>query len=132
MDAQAITIWQESAYLVARGVRALALTGHCDAEPLEMLQVATEAERWAEHGAIAFVLDRGDGVADVGYAGAQWVIDLYRWTVTEPAADSQKHRILGLLLGYSVAAIRDHEEVSAGRMFEGPMISERDGQGAGT
>jgi hypothetical protein len=57
--------------------------------------------------------DRGDGTVEYGYAAAQWAIDLYCWVVNEKADDvvpsHQRHRIIGLLLGYSAAAISDFE-----------------------
>ncbi len=111
---------KEQASLVARGVRAIALVGHCVADGLEMLKTATTIEAQMERGSIPFVVDRGDGVADYGYAASQWAVDLYQWVVC--AADDtvpslQRHRILGLLFGYSVEAIREYEEHISGRRF---------------
>lgn len=110
----------EQAYLVARGVRALALVGHCESEPLTMLRMATRLEAQAAPGAIPFVVDRGDGWADLGFAASGWVLDLYSWlskesqdTVPEP----QRSRILGLLLGYSTEAVRLFEDGRSGRLF---------------
>jgi hypothetical protein len=117
---------KEQACLVARGVRAMALLGHCPAQPCTMLHIATKIEDCAEPGSIPFVVDRGDGIADYGYAAARWVLDLYEWVVrgaghTVPSV--QRHRILGLLLGYSVEAIRQHEEHISGRHFHAPSES---------
>ena len=102
-------LWAESAYLVARGVRSLAVLGSCSANKLEMLRMLTKLGSVAEKGAIPFVLPVGDGVAHLGFAAASWAIDLYRYAVHE-APPQQKHRIIGLLLGYSAEAIRDYEE----------------------
>ena len=116
----------EQAYLIARGVRALALLGHCSADPLEMLIHLSQLERSAEQGTIPFVVDRGAGIADYGYAAARWVVDLYQWVVTADAATlptSHRDRIIGLLLGYSVEAIRNDEEQASGRRFDGPPAS---------
>jgi hypothetical protein len=112
---------REQSYLIARGVRALALLGHCTNEPVEMLRRATLLDSLAEPGAIPFVIDRGDGFADWGFAAAQWVLDLYSWLTKKTAQDAvpqqQVARILGLLLGYSTDAIRQFEENRSGRLF---------------
>jgi hypothetical protein len=117
---------KEHAYLVNRGVRAMALIGHCPAEHLEMLKIATKIEGLAEPGVIPFVIDRGDGMADYGYAAKSWVVNLYEWVVCaseETVPPLQRHRILGLLLGYSADAIRDYEEMQRGRRFNGLSAS---------
>jgi hypothetical protein len=110
----------EQAYLVARGVRALALAGQCDSEPLVMLRVATRLEAQSSPGAIPFVVDRGDGRADFGFAAAGWVLDLYSWLskdTQDAVPEPQRSRILGLLLGYSTEAIRLFEDGRSGRLF---------------
>jgi len=112
----------EQAYLVARGVRRVALGGHLhlpDEGPLTaLLTVATELERHAEPNVIPFVVDHGDGVASFGYAESRWALDLYEWTVKDPAVpQEQRHRIIGLLLGYSAPAISRHDETGSGRRF---------------
>lgn len=109
----------EQSYLVARGVRLLALVGHCQADELEMLRTATRIERLAVAGAIPFVADRGDGVADYGFASHAWAIDLYQWAAREDHAvpDVHRHRVIGMLLGYDAASIREHEELGRGRRF---------------
>ena len=60
-------------------------------------------------GAIPFVGDLKGG-AESGYAARAWVVDLLTWAWTVPAV--QRHRILGLLLGYSPDAIGQFEEVA--------------------
>ena len=108
----------EQAYLVARGVRPLSLVGHCAADPMLMLRVATEVERQTCPGAVPFVLDHGDQTASFGYAGSAWALDLYEWAVTEALVpEDQRHRITGLLLGYSVPAIARHDDECSGRRF---------------
>jgi hypothetical protein len=111
---------QQHAYLVARGVRALALVGHCDAKPMTMLRAATRLEVAAGPGIVPFVIERSDGVADLGYAATQWAIDLYQWTFSDEAGVPERHRhhIVGLLLGYSPDAIRQFEERCTGRRFD--------------
>jgi hypothetical protein len=116
----------EHAYLTARGVRALALVGHCAANPETMLRTLTRLQVCAEPGAIPFVCDRGDGIADYGYGAAPWAIDLYRWATSEtddPVPALHRHRIVGLLLGYSRQAITDFESQSSGRLFAPPATT---------
>jgi len=112
---------REQAYLVARGVRPLSLAGHCyvDEDTSEcLLRIATELERHAEPHVTPFVVEHGDGVASYGYAESRWALDLYEWTVSNPAVpQEQRHRIIGLLLGYSTPAVSRHEEEGSGRRF---------------
>lgn len=115
----------EHAYLVARGVRALAVVGRCEADAAQMLSTATELERHAQAGAVPFVFDRGDGVADYGYAAAAWVLDLYRWLHSDGVPATYRHHVTGLLLGYSAAAIREHDEAGAGRLFDEATVVAR-------
>jgi hypothetical protein len=117
----------EQAYLVARGVRPLSLAGHCQLPAqdatVRLLKVATELERHAEANVVPFVVDHGDGIASFGYASSRWTVDLYEWAVKDPAVpQEQRHRIIGLLLGYSTPAISGHEEGESGRRF-GATIS---------
>ncbi len=114
---------EEQAYLIANGVRPLAVVGSCLADPETMLRVTTQLENAAKSGAIAFVLDRGDGFADFGYASSSWALDLFRWVTRADSGipSCQVHRIRGLLLGYGVEAIRSFEERSNGRLFQEPV-----------
>jgi hypothetical protein len=112
----------EQAYLVARGVRPLALAGHCHLPEADvdvaLLTVATELERHGEPGAIPFVVDHADGVMSFGYSASRWALDLYEWAVKDPSVpQEQRHRIIGLLLGYDMPAISRHEEEGSGRRF---------------
>jgi hypothetical protein len=120
----------EQAYLVARGVRRLSLAGHChlpSEEPaLVLLGVATELERHTESNVIPFVVDHGNGVASYGYSESRWALDLYEWAVKDPAVpQEQRHRIIGLLLGYSTPAVSRHEEEGSGRRFRVPISFRR-------
>ena len=111
---------REQAYLVARGVRRLSLAGHSHLRGSadELLRLATQVELHGEPNAIPFVVDHGDGIASYGYAESRWVLDLYQWSVTDPAVpEEQRHRIIGLLLGYGSAAISRYEEEGSGRRF---------------
>lgn len=110
-------VLQEQAYLVARGVRAMALVGECATGQVDILRAFTILERAAGDHVLPFVVDRGDGVADMGYAVLPWVIDLYRWLTTDNAVpEVHQHRVIGLLLGYSPLSVRDFEE----RLHERP------------
>lgn len=114
----------EQAYTVARGVRSLALVGHCPADSITMLTTATRIEQLAIPGAIPFVIDRGDGVADFGFARASWAIDLYRWMTNNDAVpEVHQHRIVALLLGYDPLAVREFEELASGRVFDASCAS---------
>lgn len=104
----------EHAYLVARGVRPLALAGHCKAAPGLMTAVFERLTSAAAPGAQPFIIEREDGIADWGYAREDWAIDLYRWAQSDAVPEVHRHRIIGLLLGYSAAAIRSHGEGRGG------------------
>jgi hypothetical protein len=109
---------REEAYQVARGVRPLALVGHCPSDEMTMLRIATEVERVSCPGVVPFVVDHGDGFAGFGYAGSAWAVDLYEWANDQTQVpQEQRHRINGLLLGYSVSAVARHEDETSGRRF---------------
>jgi hypothetical protein len=108
----------EQSYLVARGVRSLALVGECPADSKTMIRVATRIELVGGLGVVPFVVDHGSGVATFGYASAGWAVDLYEWSNGETLVpEEQRHRINGLLLGYSATAISRHDDESGGRRF---------------
>jgi hypothetical protein len=115
----------EQSYLVARGVRRLSLAGHCHVDRSDaLLGLATQIERHGEPNSIPFVLDHGDGVASYGYVESRWVLDLYEWVVKDPAVpQEQRHRIIGLLLGYDTPAISRHDEEGSGRRFSSASAS---------
>jgi hypothetical protein len=117
----------EQAYLVSRGVRPLSLAGHCHINgdgPDDLLRVATHLERHAGGNVVPFVVDHGDGVASFGYSESRWALDLYEWTVKDPSVpQEQRHRIIGLLLGYGAPAVSRHEEEGSGRRFAAAISS---------
>jgi hypothetical protein len=121
MDAELLPsddLLTEQAYQVARGVRPLSIAGHCLADSMTLLRVATQVERVTCPGAVPFVIDHGDGFASFGYAGAAWVVDLYEWANdATQVSQEQRHRINGLLLGYSVSSVSHHEDENSGRRF---------------
>jgi hypothetical protein len=109
----------EHAYLVARGVRPLAIGGHFPTGSASMLRIATLIEDAApQEGVMAFVIDHGDDSGSFGYAVNRWTLDFYEWAVTDGSIpEQQRHRIVGLLLGYSPDAISRYEETGSGRRF---------------
>jgi hypothetical protein len=113
---------REHAYLVARGVRPLAIAGECSADALTMLRTATRIEAFAVPGAIPYVCDCKDGVAEYGYAAQQWAIDLFEWIMTAQRSvvpTEHRHHVLGLLLGYTPSAVQHFQANLSGRRFVG-------------
>ena len=102
----------EQAYLVSRGVRALAIAGECENTEFEKLRAMTRLETAAlQYGCISFVVPRGNklagerGFADCGYCRHAWAVDLLEWVNTSAPSDFVRDSILGLLCGYSSEGI---------------------------
>lgn len=111
---------REHAYLVARGVRPLAIIGECTADAVTMMRTATRIETLSMPGAIPFVFDCRNGAAEYGYAAEPWVVELFEWVMTadrNAVPVEHQHRVLGLLLGYSTTAVREFESQRSGRRF---------------
>jgi hypothetical protein len=85
-----------------------------------MFQVVSRLEIIGCEGAIPFIFGRPDGNADFGYAGNRWCIELLQWAQSDAVPAQHRHRIIGLLLGYSVEAIHRFEEQTCGRLFAEP------------
>lgn len=120
MTEQSDDLVREHAYLVARGVRPLAIVGECSTDTLTMLRTATRIESLAIPGAIPFVCDCKDGLAEYGYAAEAWVVDLFEWVMTAErnvVPETHRHHVLGLLLGYAPSAVRDFQANMSGRRF---------------
>jgi hypothetical protein len=101
------------AYLVSRGVRPLALVGHCPSGPLIMCRVKTLLGRVRQaQMVIPFIFAEGGdpGSAAFGYASHRWCVDLLEWALDGGVPPARKHEILGLLCGYSPSAIARHQE----------------------
>lgn len=111
---------REHAYLIARGVRTIAIVDAIEAKPWLMERVATRLERLSDGQSIPFVMDRGDGMADIGYAAQPWAIELLKWVMRADIPVLHKNRIVGLLLGYSSEAVQRYENAGVGRMYTRP------------
>lgn len=101
---------EEHAYLVHRGVRAMAIVGYCEASDANVQAVYFELHERAKGGPrspLVFVVTVG-GVLHYGYAARQWAADLYKYAMLE-APEVQRERIIGLLLGYGADAIDDFD-----------------------
>ena len=110
----------EQAWLIARGVRPLALLDTCNLDEKEMVNRFQWLNQKTVDPAIAFVLPRKDfPCAMTGYAAAPWVIELLAWSY-EHAPLKQQHQIMGLLLGYSASQIAEHDA----REFAGKPITD--------
>lgn len=109
----------EHAYLVARDVRPLAIGGHFPTGSASLLRIATLIEDAASgEDVLPFVIDHGDGSGSFGYAANRMTLDFYEWAASDPAIpEQQRHRIIGMLLGYSPVAISRYEETGCGRRF---------------
>ena len=109
----------EQSYLVARGVRPVAIGGHLHVSADDdLLRLATRVERAACEGCLPFVVDHGNGAASYGYAAGRWALDLYEWVVTDPhVPEEQRDRVIGLLLGYNGPSIARYEDEGRGRRF---------------
>ncbi len=82
----------------------------------EFLRISQKTSRYS---VIPFVLPRRDmDCAMVGFATAQWVIELLAWSYDHSLR--QRHQITGLLLGYSVDAIGEHDT----RQFAGEPVKD--------
>src|SRR5690349_8752304 len=74
----------EHAYLVARGVRPLAVAGHCSREETCLLRLATVVENAAlGEPVVSFVCPHQDGTVSFGYAANAPVLDLYEWATSD-------------------------------------------------
>jgi len=108
----------EQAYLVARGVRPLAIIGNCGDDPGELQEVATRLKILAGGTAIHYVVPAlREGRMTYGYACHAWAIDLLRWALSDECPENQRHRIIGLLLAYSPQEIQRFDEQGCGEAF---------------
>ena len=98
----------EQSWLIARGVRNLALLQSVDKDEKTMRDTFVKLNQMCVEPAVPFVLPRRDmDCAMTGYASAKWVIELLDWSYDQPIR--QHHQIMGLLLGYSSKQIGQHD-----------------------
>ena len=108
----------EQARLIDRGVRPMTLFSPFDSDSDLMLRVATRLETLsANTSSVSFVIDRGNGFADCGFAAHIWVVETFRWIGEQANNSPYRSRILGLLLGYSATAIQNFEQQKNVRWF---------------
>jgi len=105
----------------------MALIGEIKASPIKMHSLYSKLsclawEKDVEGGApgvrpIAFVFQEKEGVwARYGYAASGWIPETFKWLL-DNAPPKHLHRIVGLLLGYSVESITMHYELGRGALF---------------
>ena len=118
----------DAAYLVSRGVRPLALVGTVPATPEAMSHAEQDLFRCGSlHGnksPLPFVL-KGNDLAQCGYVSHSWVLDLFFWLERGDVPLRQRERILGLLLGYSAAAIAEFDDSQAARALRNWSVGRR-------
>lgn len=104
----------DAVYLVARGVRPLALVGQvaeCDKQEAgELLRIAAlEGQAGGLATLLPFMVwDRQLEMYSCGFTRHRWVVDLYEWLETqEPGVVpwEQRSQIMGLMLGYGADQI---------------------------
>ena len=97
----------DAEYLIARGVRPMALVGDVVKEDrqkaLMIMKMVTNTGGIATM--IPFLVKRDDDWYACGFTKHEWAIDLLRWLESEDIPTDQRNRILGMLLGYSPEAI---------------------------
>lgn len=101
MESSSRSPFQAEAYLVERGVRALALVDRIRGHDYPLMAAAPAS-------VVPFVLP--DGIC--GFASHGWVVDLLAWARAH-APHPQVDQITGLLLGYSPESIRQFSERGA-------------------
>jgi hypothetical protein len=112
---------REYSYLVERGVRPMAsiCVFKADETLAALVYAAIASPGVSGQRAVPFVCRDWLGRCHCGYASAPWVIDLYRWSQSGQVPECHRHRIVGLLLGYSSEAIGDFERRRAGCLVSG-------------
>lgn len=120
-----VEVVSEQAYLVARGVRLLAVAGVVKdvvenvVDMRQMLyEAAVESAGSQERVPIPFLVkDPDTNLINLGYASHEWVIDVYEWLLGGTVPPQMVSRVMGLLLGYSGDAVAQYECMQAGQRF---------------
>lgn len=103
----------DHAYLVARGVRLLAVIGTVrntematDVMNQRLAKIAAESAGTQELYPIPLLMgEEGCEWATVGFASHEWVINAYEWLQGDDVPGDIANRLIGLLHGYSGEAI---------------------------
>ena len=95
--------------LIRNGVRPLCVVNTLTEREIKEGNVEEQLRETCCGGVVPFIADIGEGLFECGFAASEWVVDTWRW-INKNVPDSQKHRLRGLLLGYSVSAISDYEQ----------------------
>lgn len=114
-------------YMVSLGVRPMALIGAIEAHPIKIQNLYSKLSCLAwEEGVgggspgvrpIAFVIQEEEGVwARYGYAASGWIPETFKW-LSDRVDSEHCHRLIGLLLGYSVESITMHDERRRGAIY---------------
>ena len=122
-DLPPVDVLNEQAYLVARGVRLLAVAGVVEdtienlVDVRQMLyEASVESAGSQERVPIPFLIKTpGTNLINFGYASHEWVIDVYEWLLDDTVPDQMVSRVMGMLLGYSGEAVAQYECMQAGQ-----------------
>lgn len=122
-DLPSVEVMSEQAYLVARGVRLLAIVGTVENVLETMVDVRQKLYEAAVESAgsqarvpIPFLVEvSGIGRVEVGFASHDWVVDVYEWLLGGDVPDQMVGRVIGMLLGYSGDAVAQYERMQAGQ-----------------
>ena len=49
----------------------------------------------------------------------EWIVEMYQWLLNGDLPEKNIHRVLGMLLGYSVGAIAAFERFDSGQLVPG-------------
>lgn len=114
---------RHEAYLISRGVRPMALLGACTETPeaIERARGLLLSEGQQHEGAIPFMIARGDGWVEYGFASDAWIVELYGW-VLRGAPEERRDALTGLLLGYSSSSIARHLAAARARQGKGVLL----------
>lgn len=113
--------------LISLGVRPMTLIGEIEAHPVKIQNLYNKLSclAWEEGvggGApgvrpIAFVIQEKEGVwARYGYASSGWIPETFKWILDNDDSE-HRHRLIGLLLGYSIESITMHDELNRGALY---------------
>ena len=109
--------------LIARGVRAIAVIGTCEDDHESVQATSNRLVTLGDRMAIPFVVPASfDSHCLYGYASCSWAVDLLGFALSDACPNVHRHRIIGLLLGYSSSEIRNNEELSSGATWSRPPV----------